>query len=90
MLPFNRIIAVVMILLLIVVFVLVAMLRGSTEQVESFSEARSLCASLGTSSCNTIKSVPTTWSINMVVVGNESGTCSEIMGCDTCESCGFS
>jgi len=90
MLPFNRIVAVVMILLLIVAFVLVALLQGSTEQVESFAEARSLCASLGTSSCNSIKNIPTIWSINRVVVGNESRTCSDIMGCDTCESCGFS
>ena len=90
MLPFNRIIAVVLILLLIVVVGLLALLHNSTDQIKSFSEARSMCESLGRQSCTSLHIMPSTWGIKPVVTENGNKTCLEIMQCDSCESCGFS
>ena len=89
MLPFNRIIAVVMILLILIVIAIVAMLNQSTGQVEAFAEARNICESLGRQSCTSLHIIPNTWDVKPIVTEGGNKTCLEIMGCDSCESCGF-
>jgi hypothetical protein len=93
MLPFNRIIAVVMILLIIIIITLVSMMYDSTNQIGSFSDARSVCESTGISSCESVGVLPSTWDINEFLAGNggrEKRTCKDIISCNSCESCGFS
>ncbi len=89
MLPLNRIVAVALILLLIIAFVLISVLGTGVGQLKTFSEAQSICGSLGGSSCSSVGDLPFAWITNRINTEEGSKTCADIMGCDTCESCGF-
>jgi len=90
MLPFDRIIAVMLILVLIVAVVLISVSRQGITQVQSFSEAQSLCGTVGQSSCDSAGDLPFSWVANKLNTEEGEKPCAEIMECDTCGSCGFS
>ena len=89
MLPFNRIIAIVLILLVITALTLVMLLGTGTEQIVSFAEARAVCGSAGQLACNSAGDLPFAWITNAMNVNGTLMSCGEVMGCRTCESCGF-
>lgn len=89
MLPFNRIVAVVIILLLIISLILITLLGQSTNQVSTLSESNSVCATNGDIACKTNSYLPSTWIMNRAGTGNDNRTCAQMLDCSTCEECGF-
>jgi hypothetical protein len=90
MLPINRIIAVVLILLLIVAFVIIYTFRTGTQQLETFGEARNFCGTTGKASCDSVSELPLSWEMGQIQIKEDSTkTCKELMECSTCQECGF-
>ena len=89
MFSFNRIIAVVLILLLILALILINTFGSGILQLKTFTEARSICEATGKSLCKSFGDMPFSWITNKINTKIGWRTCAEIMGCDTCESCGY-
>ncbi len=89
MLPLSRLVAIALILLLIVAFTIISIFSTGLEQVETFVEARAACAATGQAACDSVGDLPFSWLSEGIRVGGEAKSCADIMGCQSCESCGF-
>jgi hypothetical protein len=89
MIPLAKIVAVALILLVTVAFVVIYILRTGTGQLMAFSEAQGMCGAAGASSCQSAGDLPFSWITEMMGTEQGSVSCADVMGCVTCESCGF-
>jgi hypothetical protein len=83
MLPLQRAVVVVMIVLIISATLVLILLSRVGSQMDTFKSASNICESAYASSCRIIGKEPATWEMKTQDVNGTKVTCSKILGC-TC------
>lgn len=83
MFPFERLVAMVLIVLLVVAAMILFIFSGSSGSLQTFASARSICESSYAGSCYNTGKAPVTWDTPTQNLNGSALSCSQMLNC-TC------